>query len=777
MFWFEVFSVLALSIVLAYYEFWFLFLLISAALLTVFTFIPRHSQRALRMLLVMFFSLAYFQLFAPLPVPELPESNGYMVEGVVSSFSVFDGQKAGFVIKTGQGQYYKKYIQVFCYFNPGFNKGDRVRLRGKLKVPDKPGNPGEFDYPSYLRSNRIYYVLSVKDKNEAELLRASSGINNWITTYREHCETLFKEVLPEKEAGVLLGMLLGSLEGIETDEYSEYQKTGIVHIFSVSGLHVGFLLLLTAGLTSWLGLSKRTRLIVGISLLLIYCTLVGWPIPVQRSAVMGALGLIAYYSGRENALLNSLGLAGIVVLLINPCALMQISFQLSFLASWGLVYLFPLLKKTLNCRHPAWDLVLVPFCAQIAIIPLIAYRFNIFNPVSILSNILLSYLSGLAVIMGFLALMSAALLPGLAALILYPAGLMAEIIRCTNHLLVQMPGAYFWAASPGLWIIACYYIGLGMMLYGLNNERGKRLSAGGAALMFLFILVLFIPPSLFNRGTLEMVFIDVGQGDSILLKSPQGKFILIDGGGSEFSDVVHKKLTACLRHRGINDIWLAINTHPDTDHLQGIETVMQEMRVRQVAIPACLDSSDDYDYLKGIAREKEIPLVRLFAGQVLNADNSLQIEVLYPEQNMNLTNNNDLSLVLRLQYGKFSCLLAGDLQQAGISNMLKKEKLLPVNVLKIPHHGSKGSLVPALYEETSPDWAVISVGANNRFGHPSPIVLQELAQRGIKVLRTDQDGAISVRSDGRFIKIEPYRKKVRDIFKASWQYGLSHHPG
>jgi len=109
--------------------------------------------------------------------------------------------------------------------------------------------------------------------------------------------------------------------------------------------------------------------------------------------------------------------------------------------------------------------------------------------------------------------------------------------------------------------------------------------------------------------------------------------------------------------------------------------------------------------------------------------------------------------------------------------MLKKEKLLPVNILKIPHHGSKGSLVPALYEETSPDWAVISVGANNRFGHPSSIVLQELAQRGIKVLRTDQDGAISVRSDGRFIKIEPYRKKVRDIFKASWQYGLSHHPG
>ncbi len=755
-FWFGVFLVFALAIVLAYYEFWFLILTILAALLAAFSFLPRYSRQALGIFLVMLFGLAYFQLFAPQAAPELAEINNGVIEGVVNSLPTFDGQKAGFVIKTAGGQYYRKYIQVFCYFNPGFNRGDRVRLCGSLKVPEGPGNPGEFDYPAYLRNNRIYYVLSVKDKGAAQLLRPSSGVNAWICYYREQSKIFFNKILPSEEAGVLLGMLLGSLEGVDSDEYKEYQKTGIVHIFSVSGLHVGFLLLLAAWLTSLLGLSKRTRLVAGISLLLVYCTLVGWPVPVQRSAVMGALGLIAYYSGRENALLNSLGLAGIVVLLINPCALMQITFQLSFLATWGLVYLFPLLKQKTGYRHPAWDLVLVPLCAQMAILPLIAYYFNIFNPVSLFSNILLSYMSGAAVILGFLALLFLMLLPGLAAMILYFAGGLVEVIRYINHLLVQVPGAFFWVASPAWFAMVVYYTGLGLLVLGMKKEN-RHAVRHGAVLTCLFILIIFLPPGLLGRGTLEVVFIDVAQGDSILIKTPQGKFILIDGGGSEFSDPVHKKLMAYLRHRGINDIWLAINTHPDTDHLQGIETVMQEMRVREAAIPACLYASDDYGLLKRIAEERQIPILRLYAGQRLTLAEGLLLQVLYPEKQEPFTNNNDLSVVLRLQYGKFSCLLTGDLHQEGISNLLQKDNLAPAIILKIPHHGSKGSLVPALYEETSPEWAVISVGANNRFGHPHPLVLQELEQRGINVLRTDLDGAISVHSDGQIVEVETFR--------------------
>ncbi|MGE5390925.1 MAG: ComEC/Rec2 family competence protein [Deltaproteobacteria bacterium] len=248
------------------------------------------------------------------------------------------------------------------------------------------------------------------------------------------------------------------------------------------------------------------------------------------------------------------------------------------------------------------------------------------------------------------------------------------------------------------------------------------------------------------------------QGDCILIKTAQGKFILVDGGGSEFTDIAHRKLLPYLHHRGIREIWLMINTHPDTDHLQGLEAVIQEIRVRQVAIPDSMAVSDRYDGIKEMAAKQNIPIYRLYAGDDLSIEKGLSARVLYPDHNDNDRSTNNQSLVFYLRYGSFSTLLTGDIQAQGMHTLITEGELEPVTVVKVPHHGSKGSLLPAFYNETRPNWAVISVGANNRFGHPHPLVLEELARRNIKIFRTDQNGAITVKTDGQSSSISSYRQ-------------------
>ena len=717
------------------------------------------SGRAVAAALIFVLAWFYTDLLVPPNPAGLPTLRQAEISGRIDSYPSFDGRNTSFVLKTDHRGQYRKKIQVFCFFETSLRKGDRVVLRGDLKPPAPPGNPGELDYPFYLRGQSIYYTLSIKEAGAVKVTGHAGGLTAWLVNYQEEVRNRFKAALAEDDANILLGMLLGVVEGIDPEEYRDYQKTGIIHVFSVSGMHIAFLLLVAAWVTSLLDLRRGVRLAVGIGLLLLYGGLTGWPPPVLRSAIMGGLGLLAFYSGRENSMLNSLGLAGLIILMLNPAALLQMSFQFTFLATWGLVGLFPLVKRRLNYQSRFWDLLLIPLCAQLPMLPLLIYHFNLFSPVSLLSNILLGYLSGVVVVLGFLALLFAGWLPGLAGLFLNPAGGFIEIIRTINTYLVSLPGAYFWVAAPPLITIILYYLGLLLALYALARQRSRRWLLGGGLLMGVLLVTVFLPAGLYDRGRLQEVFIDVGQGDSILIKTAQGKFILVDGGGSEYSDIAHRKLMPYLHHRGINHVWLAVNTHPDTDHLQGLETVLSEVKVERMAIPASLTAAPQYDSLKKILQDEEIPLYQLAAGDCLNIEEGLIVKVLYPEGNSPLSDVNEQSLVLQLQFGNFSSLLTGDLRQAGLQS-LTNAGLERMTVVKIPHHGSKGSLVPALYDQTSPRWAVISVGANNRFGHPSPAVLEELVRRNIKVFRTDSHGAVTIDSDGQTSSISSYRQVV-----------------
>jgi len=757
-FWFLVYIFFSIAIVLASNQLWILAFLLVTGLLLFGVYNRSYSREAFTGGLIIMVGLLYFSLLTT-PAPEhLPEVKPAQVEGVVKDYPRYDGKKTTFAVHTDSKNRYSRNIQVYCNFAVHLQKGDKVVIKGSLKQPARAGNSGEFDYRKYLAKNGIYYIFSVKEEKDLSISRPASGFQGWINSYSYNSQELIKEVLPPDEAAILLGMLLGIIEGIDSSEYSDYQKTGVVHIFSVSGLHVGFLLLLCAWACSLLGLSRKMRVISGIILLLIYATLVGWPVPVIRSVIMGSIGLIAFYSGRDNRMLNSLGLAGIVILLINPNSLLQITFQLSFAAAWGLVYLFPLLRRKLNYNSRWGDLLLVPVCAQLAVLPLTAYHFHLFSPLALLANIPITYLSGGAVILGFLSLLTGGLLPGLSAIFLYPAGLCIDLIRVVNELVVNIPGSYLRVIAPGVALIVLYYVGLLLSIYAFTTAGDKKRSsvlAAGLIMIAVFITVICLPGSIYNRGKLEVTFIDVGQGDSILIKTPRGKFILVDGGGSDFSDPGTRKVLPYLYYRGVRELYLAINTHPDIDHLKGLESVLKEIPARYIAIPYTMVDAEEYRNLRKIAEAGNMPIIPLTGGESVYTGEKMKIRVLNPPAKANsLDNANEQSIVLDVRYEGFSTLLTGDIGLEPMQELVERKQIAPVTVLKIPHHGSKMSLLPVFYEKAKPEWAVISVGANNIFGHPHPLILEAFEDKHIKVIRTDIDGAVTFSSDGRRVRLK-----------------------
>lgn len=700
--------------------------------------------------IVLFFTLTglmYYNWTAVKPVEHLPTLN-MAITGKVCSLPAHDGDSTVFYLRTEQDNPYLTRLRVKTYFRASLKPGDMVQVRGIMKPPLPPSNPGEFDYPSYLARRQVHYLMSVKTESEFARLKEQQGWQKWVASCREKGQEVFAQVLPAQEAAILNGMLLGQIEEIDPDRNLDFQKTGIFHVFSVSGLHVGFLLLLNGWIMSLLKTKARTRFVSGIILLLFYGFLTGWPVSLQRAAIMGGMGLLAYYSGRHNSMLNALALAGVVILALNPAALLDISFQLSFGATFGLVYIFPLLRERLKTSRVA-DIILLPLCAEIMIIPLIAYYFNLFSPVSLVANILSAYVTGGIVIAGFIGFLMAQF-SLLAAIFLYLAGALIELLLLLVDFLKNIPGAYHWS-GPGLGTAMAYYLVLVICLGALVKGK-RRIVQGGIAVIGLIIASFYLPAGLDSYGQMEVVFLDVGQGDSILLKTPRGKFILVDGGGSSFYDVGSLKVMPYLHRRGINELYMIINTHPDIDHLQGLETVAAHTRVRHIAVPASLMDAPEYARLKDRSRHKLVPLT---AGQTIAFADGSHIRVLLPDHTRYMVDSyNNQSIVLETQYGGFKLLLTGDIDEEALNHLITHAKYTPVTVVKVPHHGSKNSAVEALYDSLQPKYAVISAGRNNSFGHPHAVVLDMLDRKGIDVLRTDRDGAIIMKTDGHKLKVE-----------------------
>jgi len=685
-----------------------------------------------------------------------------------------------------------------------FGYGDVLRVSGLLARPELPGNPGAFNYRTYLERQGIGVTLTVRGEKGVEKIGSSSAnpVLNAALRLKQKLSSAAVTSLTPSQAAVLNGIVFGTQGLIDRETRQSFIETGIVHILSVSGLHIGLVLGGTVGLLRLLRLQPGLTAPLVTPVIIFYVLMTGLNPAVLRAAIMALLLLWAHHLGRERDWPTTMALAALIILLWNPMQIYHPGFQLSFAATWGILYLGPLFTgacaRLLNVNgipdtfsRPISQSLAVPLAAQLATVPLVAWYYNLISPVSILANLVAVPLVGIIMLLGVTAAALGMVWLPLAELVNVSNGAVLSLFMGVVSFFQKLPGAVFYLPTPPLFLAVAWYGGLiaaGWFFSGGCNEavkdRLKGWAAVGAALG-LALLLIWVPWG--GGHGVAVHFLDVGQGDSILVQTPGRKNMLIDAGGrrDEFqtgSGTGDQVVTPYLRKIGVQRLDVLVLTHPHEDHAGGAAAVVKNFPVELALVPQVdkkvFKSKEEVTVEEITAGQKtksssdeEIPaayvallekmaasgiMVRTAgAGDTLRLDHNLEIEVLSPAEMKGESKSflNNQSLVLKLTYMDRSFIFAGDIEEDAQSGLIRGGADLRADVLKLPHHGSR-SLLPELVEQVKPGIVVISVGAHNNFGHPAPSTLDMLYRAGALVYRTDQDGAVIIKTDGYNLEVK-----------------------
>lgn len=634
--------------------------------------------------------------------------------------------------------------------------GDKITASGTLRVPRGYKNPGQLDTNLLLKSQGISGNLSCGKRPVKIEPQEGHSFMRWIFSVRAHYLKSMEQVMPKADAAAIFAMLFGGYEGINEQLVDSFTVTGIVHILSVSGSHIS----LIAAVMAWLGLifrlPRKLTAILVIAIIIIYSMLAGLVPPVIRSGIMGALSFAAVALGREKEARRILLITGLVMLLISPLLLFNISFQLSFMATAGLLYIAPNIRKMLE-RLPlstaiAMNLA-ITIAATLSTLPIIAWYFNVLSLSALIANLVVVPIVELIIILG-LAAGILALLPLIGSLIFMLDSLLLGIVFELTKILAAIPYSQIYMPSLSLAISMIYYL----LLAGLALD--KKYLAGRRDKIFLLLAALIVfnvSYNLIKPPVMTMHFIDVGQGDAALAITPQGHAFLFDTGGTLDDFAVGEKVVLpYLRHYGVTRLDGIFLTHAHADHAAGTGSVLQKMPVKAVFTAA--EGREEYAKVMGLSTANPLlnKLTTVKQGEVFSLD-GLKIEVLFAPQNIKA--GNEASNVYRVSYGKASFLITGDITADKEKEMLSSGINAAATVLKAAHHGSDTSNSRELLAAVKPDYGIFSVGKDNSFGHPKAEILERYQNNNIKTYRTDKDGAIIFTTDGEKISVETYENR------------------
>lgn len=651
--------------------------------------------------------------------------------------------------------------------------GDTVEATGKVRLPHGYQNPGQLDIELLLRVQGITASIAVGKAGvrvtPEEQPTLKMRVMRQIAAIREHYAASMAEVMPEHDAAAIFAMLFGGYDGIDPALLISFTTTGIVHILSVSGSHISLL----AAVLAWLGgLLRLPRLVTAglvIFAITVYTLLAGCVPPVLRAAAMGGLTFLALALGRERDARRLLLIVGIGMLLLWPLLLFHISFQLSFLATAGLIYLAPGLGRWLEARGLPRFLAgsfALSISAQGATLPVIAYYFNQLSLSCLLANLIVVPIVELMIVFGLFAGLVGWLVAPLGKVVFAFDSLLYGLVRELTRILAALPGSMVWVPTPGVLACIIYYLGLGAFLLPDEKKQAASLFAKAhrkqGAVGLVAILVFCLAAHLARPNEMTVHFIDVGQGDAALVVTPHGHAFLIDTGGTreQSFDVGSRVDVPYLLHYGIHSVDAIFLSHAHEDHAAGAGAVLKLLPVQHV-----FTSSEGRElYAKSMGLSTADPQLQKFAtletGSCYTID-GVTIEVVSAPtaeeaQAQGGTGGNEACDVVRVRYGGASFLFTGDMTKEQEAELLEDGHDVAATVLKVGHHGSNTSSSEPFLRAVAPRYAVISVGADNSFGHPKKEVLDRLAALSVPVLRTDEQGAIVFHTDGRKLFVETY---------------------
>lgn len=641
--------------------------------------------------------------------------------------------------------------------NCPYEYGDVLKIKGRLIKPRGQNNFEEFNYELYLAQKRIFTYTNVWQEKDVQKI-GEERVNRLVSfsfSTRNRIKNIIGRLIPPPYNFLLIGMLLGEKTFIPTEVKEVFIDSGVMHILAVSGLHVGIIAIALFVFLNSLPISKRIKMILVVLILIMYASITGFRPSVVRATIMFSLLVVGKLINRNRNLYIFLFLAALLILLINPLILYDAGFLLSFMVTFFIIYLAPIFQELFS-KTVTWikNPLSVSIAAWLGIFPLSAYFFNKVSLISVISNLFIVPLAGIAVILGFIIFFIGLISIPLATLIAKINYFVLILITFLAKLFSSLPFSFVYVAQPLIFFIFLYYI---MLFFVIEIFYGKifppKLKIKATILILSAILVVIIVQIFYPLDHLKVNFINVGEGDCILIEAPKKYNILIDGGGTPLStfDVGGKVVIPYLRRNGINKINLLILTHPHLDHLEGLLPVLREFKVDMVLDNGLICDISEYIEFISIIKENNIPYHQAKAGDNFVFSKNLEMLLLNPIYTSNLYNESDFnnaSIVIKLFYKNSKFLFTGDIEETAEKRMLIWQNILKSDVLKVAHHGSSSSSSLEFINKVDPIIAVITVGKNH-FGHPSPKIIERLENNNIKVYRTDENGTIIIRTDGK----------------------------
>ena len=666
--------------------------------------------------------------------------------------------------------------------------GDQILVKGAPELPKAPGNPGEFNYRRYLEAKGIQLV--VKSWQGVRIQKIGIGSINPLVDIclrvKHRLMAVLAATMSPRHSGLMGGILFGSCGLIDAQSRNDFALTGVVHILSVSGYHVVLLVSFCLFVGNSLRLNRTAVNIMTVTVTGIYTIMSGASPPAVRALLMVWILLLARNTRHKYHWPSALSLAALLILLFSPVTLFNAGFQLSFLATWGILYLVPVVKCLLlrgfgllagwfPSDQGVWSevgqAVAVSFAAQFAVLPLTSYYFNYFSLVSLPANLVIVPLISLCMLLGGCAAILGIIWLPLAEVINTSNGLILEAVLTLAHYLAGLPYAIVPVKQPNFLGIACFYLVLVAIIESITKPeitlRVRRLwalhrSKTVPVVLAVVTVVLWQGIVFAGAGSLEITFLDVGQGDAAIFGCPGGRTVILDtgglqGGGQSSYNPGEKVVLPFLRRKGIDKIDLLILSHIHADHIQGAEALLGKVPVDMIVVNDQFAKSPEGNSLVNSFRAKGTQIRIITEGDCIIVEENITLENLISQGETASGDSNDDSLVMRLSYGEFHVLFTGDAGETVLKAISGAAAPVHAEIVKVPHHGSKNSWDEQFYRTVDPQLAIISVGPN-WFGHPSAQVLAGLSGLGIPAYRTDNDGAITVRSKGHGYQIETSKK-------------------
>jgi len=643
--------------------------------------------------------------------------------------------------------------------------GNILQAEGNYVKGGEERNPGEFDYNKYLRKNGVSGLLYVYSSSKIKIVRGeSSFVGSLIFNIRKNIDEQIRKIYNPETAGFLRGILLADRSEINYNEKQDFINSGVIHILAVSGLHVGYILLIFTFIFGRFNVYVKSILtIIGLVLFLL---ITGVPPSAFRATVMAIVLISAFLMNRSTNLLNSVAIAALIILIINPAELFNAGFQLSFSAVISIALIYPVFREKIeemNFQNRLLRGLLlflgVSLAAQIGTLPVTIYYFGKISLVALFTNLLVIPAAGIIVGIGIFSLVLSFLLPVVAPFFTIVNELLVKLIYSIIHFTGGSELSFLRIHNFSILDIITFYSLLIFFFYYFR--RFQNLFAK-VCLSVLCISCYLIIGSIGNtnllpENKLSVLMIDVGQGDSFLVKFPNGKTALIDAGEANYSfDNGERVILPLMNNLGIDKIDYGIVSHVDLDHYGGFVSLIHNGKIKNIFKPE-IDSSlnKDLRFEKYIADNNLS--VNHYHKTILKIGN-VRIYVLNTNTKHNLSSNNNSGL-LKIVYGNSEFLFTGDLEKQGeryYDNYYGN--FLDSDVLKVGHHGSKTSSSIEFLSLVTPEISLISAGIHNKFHHPSGITLEKLEKFNSAIYRTDLSGAILLRSDGENIKKVNWRE-------------------